>query len=111
MDSAEASFPTEPPERQQHGVWVFCVTTIEKADVIARVGFRDDVLGIFGYGVMVHLAPPVVQNENVTVVAVLLDDLDLEPYIDGERAYVPAGVLNRARRRVTRTDHRATGPT
>ena len=33
---------------------------------------------------MVHLAPPEVRNENVAIVAVLLDDLDLEPYIDGE---------------------------
>jgi hypothetical protein len=32
--------------------------------------------------------------DNAAIVVVLLDDVDLEPYIDGEVAYVPACVLN-----------------
>jgi hypothetical protein len=75
-------------------VYVYCVTTIEQANLIAQHGFRNDDLGILGHGVLVHLVPPVVRAEDAAIVVVLLDDLDLEPYIDGEHAYIPAGVLN-----------------
>jgi hypothetical protein len=92
--SADASLYSHPPRRRQQDVYVYCVTTVEKADLIAHHGFRDDYYGIYGHGVMVHLAPPLVTNDNAAIVVVLLDDVDLEPYIDGELAYVPACVLN-----------------
>jgi hypothetical protein len=85
---------TMPSERAQQDVYVYCVTTIEKADLIARHGFRDDYFGVYGRGVMVHLAPPVVRRKDAAIVVVLLDNVDLAPHIDGELAYVPACVLN-----------------
>jgi hypothetical protein len=92
--SADASVYSQPPKRRQQDVYVYCVTTIDNADRIAHHGFRDDYYGVHGHGVLVHLAPPVVTNDSAAIVVVLLDDVDLEPYIDGEVAYVPACVLN-----------------
>ena len=92
--ATNASVYSMPTERRHQDVFVYCVTTIEKADLIARHGFRDRSFGIYGRCVKVHLAPPVVTEENVAIVVVLLDDIDLEPYIDGALAYVPAWLLN-----------------
>ena len=94
MSSISTDEPSPSPERRQQDVYVYCVTAVEQADLIAHHGFRDDDLGIHGHGVMVHLVPPIVRREGAAIVVVLLDGLDLEPYIDGEHAYVPACVLN-----------------
>jgi len=80
------------PERRHRDAYVYCVTTIEQANLIAQHGFRND--DLLGRGVMVHLVPPVVRTEDAAIVVVLLDDLDLEAYIDGEHACIPACVLN-----------------
>jgi hypothetical protein len=74
-------------------VYVYFVSTREYAELIAQDGFRDDHFDTRGSGVMVQLSASCQRNENLAIVVVLLDADDLEPYVDGDVACVPARLL------------------
>ena len=75
-------------------MYVYFVTTRQYAELIARDGFRDDYYGTHDHGVMVQLSASCPRNENLAIVVVRLDDDELEPYIHGDIACVPARLFN-----------------
>ena len=75
-------------------MYVYFVTTHQYAELISQDGFRDDYYGSGGTGVMVQLSPSCPRNENLAIIVVLVDKHDLEPYVDGDVACVPARLLS-----------------
>ena len=73
---------------------VYCVTTTARAERIAIEGFQDANHANRSRGVMVHLAPVCVTTPGLAVIHILLGDQSVEPYRDGDVAYVPARLLN-----------------
>ena len=82
------------PQAEREDVYVYFVTTRQYAELIARDGFRDDYYGAHDRGVMVQRSAACPSNENLAIIVVLLDDDELEPYVHGEIACVPARLLN-----------------
>jgi hypothetical protein len=75
-------------------VRVYCVTTAANAQRIALDGFQDTNHGTRCRGILVHVKPVCVTAPGLAVIHILVGDRELDPYINGDVACVPAHLLN-----------------